>query len=185
MLGRIQTARSEYSAENFKGFEEQQKQFKRNIKSKWGTNDLTDGACYNPLNSHKMMESVNFKKKMFYEVEENFENKYNVSTISKASKVSNRTKSTINPMHFRDGSKISRSNKMKTVSGTEGSTNAFFNNNIKVHTIRNSINGGEGSMSGLIMREGLSHKKGFLPMRKLTKRELVSNDDKDDDTKKA
>lgn len=39
LLGRIQSARSHLTANDFRDFEETHKQYKRNIKSKYGTND--------------------------------------------------------------------------------------------------------------------------------------------------
>lgn len=110
ILTRIQSARSVYSVQQWKKDELKNKKYLDNIRQKYSNNDLTQGSIFCPLDSFKKAETISKKKFMYYQIEDDFDKRYNTSGRnliqtpgSLSTKANQRAKSAQNMLNLSDG----------------------------------------------------------------------------------
>lgn len=82
LLGRIQSARSVYSVQKWKEDEDRNTQYKKNLQQKYFTNNLAAGAKFCPLDAYKKAENASVKRLMYYQVDDDFDKRFNISNIN-------------------------------------------------------------------------------------------------------
>lgn len=168
LLTRIKSARSVYSIKQWKEAEDKNNEYRKNIGSKYSTNDLTYGAGFCPLNAHRRAESASMKKFMYYKIDDEFERKYNGSYRGNPTNMSAGSKEGF--MLKKNGRARSALN-LLNLSEEQGKLERFklsgpnTNSSTKILSGTNPASNNSLTGKGVAMREGVPHKRAFSLMK--------------------